>query len=304
MNTQVLQSTLRQHWRDYLELTKPKVVALITFTAMVGMFLATPRMLPWEVLIFGSLGIALVAGAAAAINHLVDRRVDAVMARTRGRPLPSGHLDSRQVLTFAGLIGALGMVLLLVFTNLLCALLTFGSLIGYAVVYTMFLKRATPQNIVIGGAAGAAPPLLGWVAVTGQVDPGALLLFLIIFTWTPPHFWALAIHRQREYAEADIPMLPVTHGVEFTRLQILLYTILLLLVTLLPYLIGMSGLVYLLGALVLGGRFLSYAWRLYRRADDRLAMPTFGFSIVYLFGLFAALMVDHYLLLRPEHLLG
>ena len=304
MNTQVLQSTLRQHWRDYLELTKPKVVALITFTAMVGMFLATPRMLPWEVLIFGSLGIALVAGAAAAINHLVDRRVDAVMARTRGRPLPSGHLDSRQVLTFAGLIGALGMVLLLVFTNLLCALLTFGSLIGYAVIYTMFLKRATPQNIVIGGAAGAAPPLLGWVAVTGQVDPGALLLFLIIFTWTPPHFWALAIHRQREYAEADIPMLPVTHGVEFTRLQILLYTILLLLVTLLPYLIGMSGLVYLLGALVLGGRFLSYAWRLYRRADDRLAMPTFGFSIVYLFGLFAALMVDHYLLLRPEHLLG
>lgn len=304
MNTQVLQSTLRQHWRDYFELTKPKVVALITFTAMVGMFLASDRMVPWGVLIFGSLGIALVAGAAAAINHLMDRRIDAIMARTRGRPLPSGHLDSRQVLAFALLIGTLGMVLLMVFANALSAWLTFGSLIGYAGVYTMFLKRATPQNIVIGGAAGAAPPLLGWVAVTGQIEPGALLLFLIIFVWTPPHFWALAIHRRREYAEADIPMLPVTHGVEFTRLQILLYTIVLLLVTLLPYLIGMSGLIYLASALLLGGRFLVYAWRLYTSGDDRLAMPTFGFSITYLFGLFAALMVDHYLLLRPEWLLG
>ncbi len=304
MNTQVLQSTLRQHWRDYFELTKPKVVALITFTAMVGMFLATDRMVPWGVLIFGSLGIALVAGAAAAINHLVDRRIDAIMARTRRRPLPSGHLDSRQVLVFATLIGGIGMALLMVFANPLSAWLTFGSLIGYAVIYTMFLKRATPQNIVIGGAAGAAPPLLGWVAVTGQIEPGALLLFLIIFVWTPPHFWALAIHRRREYAEADIPMLPVTHGVEFTRLQILLYTIVLLLVTLLPYLIGMSGLIYLLSALLLGGRFLVYAWRLYTSGDDRLAMPTFGFSITYLFALFAALMVDHYLLLRPEWLLG
>jgi heme o synthase len=304
MNTQVLQSTLRQHWRDYFELTKPKVVALITFTAMVGMFLASHRMVPWGVLIFGSLGIALVAGAAAAINHLVDRRIDAIMARTRGRPLPSGHLDSRQVLVFATLIGSAGMVLLMIFANPLSAWLTFGSLIGYAVIYTMFLKRATPQNIVIGGAAGAAPPLLGWVAVTGQIEPGALLLFLIIFAWTPPHFWALAIHRRREYAEADIPMLPVTHGVEFTRLQILLYTIVLLLVTLLPYLIGMSGLIYLLSALLLGGRFLVYAWRLYTSGDDRLAMPTFGFSITYLFALFAALMIDHYLLFRPEWLLG
>jgi heme o synthase len=194
--------------------------------------------------------------------------------------------------------------LLMIFANPLSAWLTFGSLIGYAVIYTMFLKRATPQNIVIGGAAGAAPPLLGWVAVTGQIEPGALLLFLIIFAWTPPHFWALAIHRRREYAEADIPMLPVTHGVEFTRLQILLYTIVLLLVTLLPYLIGMSGLIYLLSALLLGGRFLVYAWRLYTSGDDRLAMPTFGFSITYLFALFAALMIDHYLLFRPEWLLG
>lgn len=303
MNTQVVSDGLRRHWRDYYTLTKPKVVMLITFTAMVGMFLATERMVPWEILVFGSIGIALVAGSAAAINHLVDRHIDAVMARTRGRPLPTGQLEGWQVLTFAGLIGLLGMVLLLVFTNPLCAWLTFGSLIGYAVVYTMFLKRATPQNIVIGGAAGAAPPLLGWVAVSGQIEPGALLLFLIVFIWTPPHFWALAIHRRDEYAEVDIPMLPVTHGVELTRLHILLYTILLFLVALLPYLIGMSGLLYLLGACLLGGRFLWFAWRLYRDADTRMAMPTFGFSIVYLFALFAVLMVDHYFLLRPEQLL-
>ncbi len=303
MNTQVIPRGLRRHWRDYFELTKPKVVALITFTAMVGMFLATERMVPREVLIFGSLGIALVAGAAAALNHLVDRRIDAIMARTRRRPLPSGQLEAPQVLIFAALIGALGMVLLLGFTNWLCAVLTFGSLIGYAVIYTMFLKRATPQNIVIGGAAGAAPPLLGWVAVSGQIEPGALLLFLIVFVWTPPHFWTLAIHRRKEYAAVDIPMLPVTHGVEFTRLHILLYTIVLLLVTLLPYLIGMSGLIYLASALLLGGRFLWLAGRLYASGNDKLAMPIFGYSIVYLFALFAALMVDHYLLIRPEDLL-
>ena len=293
---QTLRASLRRHGRDYLELTKPRVVALITFTAMVGMLLATPGMVPWEILLFGSLGIALMAGSAAAINHLIDRRADALMARTRHRPLPSGHLESWQVLGFALVIGALDLGLLLVFTNRLTAVLTFASLIGYAVIYTLFLKRATPQNIVIGGAAGAAPPLLGWTAVTGQVDSGALLLFLIIYVWTPPHFWALAIHRRHDYANADIPMLPVTHGAAFTRLHILLYTILLFLITLLPFLTGMSGWIYLAVAAVLGLRFLSFATRLYATGDDRLAMPTFGFSIVYLFGLFAALMLDHYAL--------
>ena len=297
-----LRASLRRHGRDYLELTKPRVVALITFTAMVGMLLATPGMVPWDILVFGSLGIALMAGSAAAINHLVDRRVDAIMARTRHRPLPSGHLEAWQVLGFALILGAIGQGLLLAFTNPLTAVLTFASLIGYAVIYTLFLKRATPQNIVIGGAAGAAPPLLGWTAVTGQVDPGALLLFLIIYIWTPPHFWALAIHRRHDYADADIPMLPVTHGVAFTRLHILLYTILLFLITLLPFLTGMSGWIYLAGAVVLGLRFLGYAARLYATGDDRLAMPTFGFSIVYLFGLFAALMLDHYALRLIEKL--
>lgn len=295
---------MRQHWRDYFELTKPKVVTLITFTAMVGMFLSTRSVVPWEILIFGSLGIALVAGAAAAINHLVDQRIDTIMARTQRRPLPRGQLDSRQVLLFASCIGVLGMIMLFAFTNVLCALLTFASLIGYAVVYTMYLKRATPQNIVIGGAAGAAPPLLGWIAVTGQVDPGALLLFLIIFAWTPPHFWALAIHRCADYAEAEVPMLPVTHGIAFTKLHILLYTILLLIITVLPYLIGMSGVLYLASALILGGRFLWYAWRLYRADDNKLAMATFWFSIIYLFGLFAALMIDHYVLITPAQILA
>jgi protoheme IX farnesyltransferase len=299
-NTQALSGRLRQNWRDYYILTKPKVVMLITFTALVGMFLATERMVPWAVLIFGGLGITLVAASAAAINHLVDQRIDAIMARTQRRPLPTGQIEVWQALVFAGVLGVVGMVLLLVFTNPLCAWLTFGSLVGYAVVYTMFLKRATPQNIVIGGAAGAAPPLLGWVAVTGQVEPGALLLFLIIFTWTPPHFWALAIHRREEYAQVDIPMLPVTHGVALTRLHILLYTILLCLVTLLPYLIGMSGVLYLVGSTLLGARFLWLAWRLYHYADDRLAMPTFGYSIVYLFALFAVLMVDHHFYVRLE----
>lgn len=296
MNTQTLQANIRQQWRDYLELTKPKVVALITFTAMVGMFLATPTMVSWEILIFGSLGIALSAASAAAINHWLDRRADALMSRTCYRPLPSGHLDSAQTLTFAFLLGVSGMALLVTFTNPLTAVLTFSSLIGYAGVYTLFLKRATPQNIVIGGAAGAAPPLLGWTAVTGQVDAGALLLFLIIFIWTPPHFWALAIHRRQDYAKADIPMLPVTHGVEFTCLHILLYTIILFLVSLLPFITGMSGWVYLMGAGMLGARFLWYTLKLFISKDDRWAMPTFGFSIIYLFGLFAVLMVDHYLI--------
>lgn len=294
---QTLRVSFRRHFHDYLELTKPRVVALITFTAMVGMLLATPGIAPWDILLFGSLGIALMAGSAAAINHLVDRKADALMARTRRRPLPSGRLETGQVLGFALLIGLLGLGFLLVFTNRLTALLTFAALIGYAVIYTRFLKRATPLNIVIGGAAGAAPPLLGWTAITGQVDPGALLLFLIIYVWTPPHFWALAIHRRHDYASADIPMLPITHGVAFTRLHILLYAILLFLAALLPFLTGMSGWIYLVGAVVLGLRFLDYATRLYATGDDRLAMPTFRFSIVYLFGLFAVLMVDHYALL-------
>jgi protoheme IX farnesyltransferase len=262
------------------------------FTVIVGMLLSTRGPLPWRVLSFGSLGIGLVAGAAAAINHLVDRHVDAIMARTRGRPLPRGTVSGAQVLGFAATLGGAGMWLLLAFTNGLCAALTFASLIGYAVIYSMFLKHATPQNIVIGGAAGAAPPLLGWVAVTGQLDPGALLLFLIILVWTPPHFWALAIHRRDDYARAEIPMLPVTHGVAFTSERILMYALALCVVTLMPFLIGMSGVPYLAGALLLGGRFVWFAWRL--RRDVRLAMPTFRYSIVYLFGLFAVLLADHY----------
>lgn len=264
------------------------------FTVIVGMLLSTRRELPpWRVLVFGSLGIALVAGAAAAINHLVDRRIDALMARTRARPLPSGAVRGAQVIVFAAALSLVGMWLLLVFTNGLCAVLTFASLVGYAVVYSMFLKHATPQNIVIGGAAGAAPPLLGWVAVTGQLDPGALLLFLIILVWTPPHFWALAIHRRDDYARAAVPMLPVTHGVAFTSGRILQYTVVLLLTTAVPFAIGMSGVLYFVGAMLLGARFVEFAWRL--RRDVHLAMPTFRYSIVYLFGLFALLLADHYM---------
>ena len=263
------------------------------FTVVVGMLLSTPGQLPWRVLLFAPLGIGLVAGAAAAINHLVDRRIDAIMARTRSRPLPRGAVSGAQVIAFAAMLGLAGMWLLLVYTNPLCAVLTLMSLAGYAVVYSMFLKRSTPQNIVIGGAAGAAPPLLGWVAVTGQLDPGALLLFLIVLVWTPPHFWALAIHRRDDYARAAIPMLPVTHGVAFTSGRILVYTLALCLITLLPFAIGMSGGLYLAGALVLGGRFVWFAWRL--RGDVLFAMPTFRYSIVYLFGLFAVLLADHYL---------
>jgi protoheme IX farnesyltransferase len=283
------------HWRDYLELCKPKVVALIVFTAVVGMFLATPGWVPLNALLAGTLGIGLAAASAAAINHVVDQKIDAIMGRTSNRPLPQGQVSSRDALLFALLIGTLAMYLLVAFVNTLTAVLTFISLIGYAVVYTMYLKRATPQNIVIGGAAGAAPPVLGWVAVTGSVDPGALLLFLIIYTWTPPHFWALAIHREKEYAKVGMPMLPVTHGAGFTRLQILFYTVLMFLVTLLPYGYGMSGGFYLGGALVLGLGFLYYAVRLYRDQDPKLPMRTFAYSIIYLMALFAFLLLDHYL---------
>jgi protoheme IX farnesyltransferase len=286
--------TTHAGWRDYLELCKPNVVALIVFTAVVGMLLAAPGMVPLDALVFGTLGIGLAAGSAAAINHVVDQKIDAIMGRTRGRPLPQGAVSSRDALVFALVVGAIAMALLALLVNVLTAVLTFLSLIGYAVIYTMYLKRATPQNIVIGGAAGAAPPLLGWTAVTGSVDPGALLLFLIIFTWTPPHFWALAIHRAEEYRKVDMPMLPVTHGKDYTRLQILLYTVLLLVVTLLPYSYGMSGGLYLGGAMVLGLGFLYYAVRLFRNDDDRMPMRTFGYSIIYLMALFAFLLVDHY----------
>ncbi|WP_349742528.1 heme o synthase [Roseateles cavernae] len=284
----------RPLWREYLVLTKPRVVALMLFTVLVGMLLAARTPLPWTLWLGAPLGIALVAGAAAAINHLVDRRIDALMARTRARPLPRGKLSGGQVLLFALALGTAGMALLLLTTNLLCALLTLASLLGYAVVYSLYLKHATPQNIVIGGAAGAAPPLLGWVAVTGSLDPGALTLFLIIFIWTPPHFWALAIHRREDYARAAVPMLPVLHGVAYTTRRIWAYTLALLAVSLLPVAIGMSGALYLLGALLLGARYAELSWRL--RGDERLAMPSFRYSIVYLFGLFGLLLADHFLL--------
>jgi protoheme IX farnesyltransferase len=281
----------------YIELGKPRVVALIVFTAVVGMFLAVPGWPPWNALIAGTLGIGLAASSAAAINHLLDQRIDAVMARTRNRPLPSGQLSATEVLVFAAVLGLLSMTLLFVWVNSLTAVLTFLSLIGYAVIYTVWLKRATPQNIVIGGAAGAAPPVLGWTAVTGVVDHNALILFLIIYVWTPPHFWALAIHRRSDYAAVDIPMLPVTHGVSFTRWHILFYTILLVLVTTLPYLTGMSGLFYLAGVTVLNLGFLWYALRLLRTNNEALPMQTFGYSIIYLMVLFAFLLADHYLLM-------
>ncbi len=280
---------------QYFELTKPRVVALIVFTAVIGMFLAVPGLPPLRQTIAGSLGIWLAAASAAALNHLIDQRIDKVMARTAQRPLATGTLTPAQVLAFALILGALSMAILIALVNPLTAALTFASLIGYAVVYTAYLKRATPQNIVIGGAAGAAPPVLGWAAVTGHVHPYALLLFLIIFIWTPPHFWALAIFRREDYSRAQVPMLPVTHGVTYTRWHVLYYTILLLVITVLPYLTGMSGLFYLGGALVLGGGFLYYAIRLMNPPDDFFAMRVFNYSIIYLMALFAFLLVDHYL---------
>ena len=285
-------------WRDFLELTKPKVSLLIVFTAMVGMVLASPGMVPLPALIFGTIGIAMASGSAAAFNHVLDRRIDEQMARTRRRPLPAGHLLKRHAVVFASLLGLASMLVLWPGVGALTAVLTFCSLIGYAIVYTLWLKRATPQNIVIGGAAGAAPPVLGWAAVTNTIDPHALLLFVIIFTWTPPHFWSLAIARRDDYAKVGIPMLPVTHGIPYTRLQIVLYTILLVLSTLLPYLTGMSGLIYLGAALVLNGRFLYYVLALRRGLRPELPMRTFKFSITYLILLFAALIIDHYFLFK------
>jgi len=285
-------------WRDFYELTKPKVVMLIVFTAIVGMILAVPGWPGIQPMVVGSLGVGLAASSAAVINHVLDARIDLQMSRTHNRPVAQGRLSDVQALTFAFILCALSMLLLWFIINPLTALLTFASLIGYAVIYTVFLKRATPQNIVIGGAAGAAPPVLGWTAVTGEIHVDAIVLFLIIFMWTPPHFWALAIAKLEDYERVGIPMLPVTHGEEFTRQHILIYTILLVLVTIVPYLTGMSGLIYLVTALILGGRFLYWAIRMRRDPDKEIPMQVFRFSIAYLMYLFAALLIDHYYIIR------
>jgi protoheme IX farnesyltransferase len=281
-------------YRDYLELCKPRVVALMLLTSVIGMCLATSLTIPLALFFWASLGIGLVAGSAAACNHLVDRHIDAIMGRTSRRPIPTGRVPVRNAAFFAAVLGITGATILWHFVNSLTAILTVLTLVGYAGVYTLYLKRATPQNIVIGGAAGAAPPLLGWTAVTGQVDPYALLLVLIIFVWTPPHFWALAIHRHQDYAKADIPMLPITHGIAFTKLHILLYTILLFVVSLLPFLTHMSGLLYFICAVLLGSVFLYYAAALKFTDKPRAAIQTFNYSIIYLMALFVGMLVDHY----------
>jgi protoheme IX farnesyltransferase len=285
----------RANWRDYYELCKPRVVLLMLLTSVIGMFMATPGMVRWQVLLFGNLGIALCAGSAAAVNHLVDRRIDLVMSRTHDRPIAQGRIDTTHAIAFALVLGLLGMGILITQINQLTAWLTLASLLGYAVVYTLWLKRATPQNIVIGGLAGAAPPLLGWTAVTNSVDGHGLLLVLIIFAWTPPHFWALAVHRRDEYAKVDIPMLPVTHGIPYTKLHTLLYTLILFAVTLMPYATHMSGELYLLGAVVLNIGFLywSIVMLIGKRADA--PMQTFRYSIIYLMALFVIMLLDHYL---------
>jgi len=281
-------------WKEYLELCKPKVVLLILFTALVGMFLSTEGLVPFNAWFWGLIGIGLAASAGAALNHWVDEEIDARMERTHDRPLPTGNINGQQAVIFALSLITLSMAILFWFVNSLTAILTFASMVGYAVIYSMFLKRTTPQNIVLGGAAGAAPPVLGWTAVTGEIHGEALLLFLIIFIWTPPHFWALAIKRVDDYSKAGVPMLPVTHGIAFTKLHILLYTILLVVITILPFLILMSGTIYLVGALTLGAGFVFYSLKLYRSQGDQYAMKTFGYSIFYLSALFAFLLIDHY----------
>lgn len=283
-------------WRAYYDLTKPRVVALLVLTAVVGMSLSVPGGLPWQLFIPAMLGIGLLSSAAAAINHIVDEKIDAIMGRTHNRPLPEGRVSTNSAIVFACSLALLGFVLLIVLVNPLTAYLTLAGLVGYSFVYTLYLKRATPQNITIGGLAGAIPPLLGWTAMTNQVHPNALLLVLLIFTWTPPHFWALAIHRKNEYAKVNIPMLPVTHGVSFTKTQILLYTVLLFVVGLLPYLVGMSNWLYLIGAVTLNLMFFGYAWKLKFHADENTAMDTFKFSIIHLMLLFVILLLDHYIL--------
>jgi len=281
-------------WKRYFELTKPKVVALIVFTAIVGMLLSTKGSIPWEIFVFGNLGIALAAASGAAVNHYVDEKIDRQMARTMNRPLAEGDISRNSALIFALTLGVIGLSMLYIFTNTLTTILTFFSAIGYAVIYTIYLKRATPQNIVWGGAAGAAPPLLGWAAVTGDVPTEALLLFLIIFIWTPPHFWALAIKRVEEYRKVDVPMLPVTHGIPFTKQHVFLYTLMLFAVTLMPFVIEMSGLLYLSGAIALGIGFIVSAWKLLTREDEAQPMKTFAYSIIYLSALFAFFLADHY----------
>jgi heme o synthase len=295
VNTQVLSAGIAHRVRGFYALTKPRVVSLIVFTAVIGMFLATPGMVPPQVLIAATLGIALVAGAAAAVNCLVEHKIDAVMSRTRWRPLARGELGAAQTLAFAGALGGIGLWTLYHFVNELTMWLTVATFVGYAIVYTVLLKPATPQNIVIGGASGAMPPVLGWTAVTGEISSDALLLFLIIFAWTPPHFWSLALYRTADYARAGVPMLPVTHGKRYTRLQVLLYTLILLAVSLMPYVVRMSGVFYLVAALALGGIFVGYALRIWFAYSDVLAQKTFRYSIVYLAALFASLLVDHYL---------
>ncbi len=281
--------------QQFYQLTKPRVVSLIVFTAIIGMFLSVPGAVPLNALIFGTLGIALVAGAAAAVNCLVEQKIDAVMARTRGRPLPQGTVTSPETLFFLALVGGAGLYILHELVNPLTMWLTLATFVGYAIIYTVILKPMTPQNIVIGGASGAMPPVLGWTAVTGEVSADALLLFLIIFAWTPPHFWALALYRKLEYAKVGMPMLPVTHGDKYTRLHVLLYTLILIAVTLMPYVTKMSGLIYLVGAVVLDAIFLYYAVKIYRDYSDQLARKAFRFSIIYLAALFVVLLVDHYI---------
>ncbi|MDG1203816.1 MAG: heme o synthase [Pseudomonadales bacterium] len=291
--TQTLEAPV---WRDYLEMCKPRVVLLMLLCATVGMFLATPGMVPIDILVIGNIGIALVAGSAAALNHLVDSKIDADMARTKARPMAQGRVSNRQGAIFVAATGLLGFGLLMAFINPLTAWLNFASWVGYGMIYTMYLKRATPQNIVIGGLFGAAPPLFGWTAVTNSLDGGGLILVLIIFAWTPPHFWALAIERKEEYKKVDVPMLPVTHGVEYTKLHIVLYTIIMILVTVLPFLIGMSNVLYLVSALILGGVFLYWSMVLLKGNNRQAPMKTFHYSIVYLGLLFLALLVDHYVM--------
>jgi len=294
MSSEATAIPIRINWRDYYEMCKPNVVLLMLLTSLVGMFMAVPGMVPWPVLIWGNLGIAMAAGSAAAVNHVIDRRIDGQMGRTSNRPVAKGKVKPLHALIFAAVLAVVGLGILYVLVNPMTAWLTLASSIGYAFIYTGYLKRATPQNIVIGGLAGAMPPLLGWVAVTGTLDPNALLLVLIIYAWTPPHFWALAIHKRDEYAKVEIPMLPVTHGLEFTGLQVLLYTVLLIISTMLPYIVGMSGFIYLVGVTLLNIRFLYWALRLYRGAYEKAAMKTFWYSIIYLMLLFVLLLVDHY----------
>lgn len=281
--------------QDYYELTKPKVVLLLLLTALVGMCLASDSWISWQILAAGLIGIGFLSSAAAVVNHVVDRKIDGKMGRTSNRPVAKGKVTPQKALFFAAVLTIVGYMILELWVNRLTAVLTLAGLLGYAVVYTMYLKRATPQNIVIGGLAGAIPPLLGWTAVTGEIHPHALLLVLIVFIWTPPHFWALAIHREKDYARAQVPMLPVTHGIEFTKTSILLYTVLLCVVCLLPYLVGMSGLIYLIGSTLLNAGFLYYAWKLKYTSTEQTAMQTFKFSIIHLMILFVVLLVDHYM---------